>query len=142
MALFLAPAAAGTRDKPAILGNPNLIYQKQLPAFAPPAQTTISPSTAQQAPIYVPSNQIGFRNPTSSNVAAIIDMGNGQSHVVLLKAHQFETVDCSKCGDAIRAVVPHGSKPKPGDFSTPLTKGNVYEFDYDDVTKRWVLIRK
>lgn len=144
-ALWATSATAASFDKPSILGNPDLFLQKaQKLDFGLPNQSTRVPTlgTTQQPAIKVLNTQIGLYNPTSSDVAAVVDMGNGQPRVVLLKAHQIETIDCASCGAAVHAIVPSGSKPVPGDFSLPLTKGSVYQFEYDTMTKRWVLVRK
>jgi len=145
-------ASAGQFDKPSILGDPGAAYQAQRPSygplddaihiqqptFAPPS----APITTPQISIKVPSTQIGLQNPTASDVAAVVELGNGQSRVVLLKAHQSETIDCRTCSGALKAIVPRGSAPAADDFALNVSPGNVYQFKYDSAAKRWILVQQ
>jgi hypothetical protein len=133
--MIAAAIPAHALDKPAIFGNPNLIIQQ--PNFAPPPNI----SSANQAAPRVPSNQIGFQNPSSSNVAAIVDLASGQKPV-LLKAHEFQTVDCGNCAGTIKAIVPRGTSPTSNDFSITVRPGTVYRFEYDTLQKRWILVQQ
>jgi hypothetical protein len=59
---------------------------------------------------------------------------------VLLRAHQFETVDCRACTNTVTLTVPRGATPAPDDFSTPVRPGAVYQFTYDDKSARWIVV--
>lgn len=142
MATMAAPALAAQPDKPSLFGNPAQLFRDaQHPAFAPPPMT---PTPYQMPPqpqpvISVPCSQIGLQNTSSSNVAAVIEIGHGQSRVVLLKAHEYQTVDCKNCSGGVRAIVPRGSTPKPDDFSMTVNPGTAYGFEFDTLQNRWIL---
>lgn len=143
MATIAAPALAAQPDKPSLFGNPAQLFRDaQHPAFAPPPYAAPSPYQLPQQPqpaISVPCSQIGLQNSSSSNVAAVIEIGNGQSRVVLLKAHEYQTVDCRNCSSGVKAIVPRGSTPKPDDFTMTVSPGTAYGFEFDSLQKRWTL---